>query len=108
MERAVLESPRISQALKQLLGAGMAYNPVLWFRMIVCGPMDEELGVEYAEPVAVLKVRISSQHWSQVSQEDVDRAKQALGDRLTAMWITGRQLRHWYRERAVLAGYDHE
>ena len=41
-----------------------------------------------------------------VSDIAVDRARQAVRDRTTLHWVTGRHIKNWYLQRAVLAGYD--
>ena len=107
MEQAVMRSPKISEQLKRALGPRMEDNPELWFRAVMCGPLHDEMGAEYAEPIATLKKRISSRRWMDVDPEILARARQALTDRVTLNWITGRKLKQWYRARAVLAGYDH-
>ena len=33
-------------------------------------------------------------------------ARQAVRDRTTLHWVTGRHIKNWYLQRAVLAGYD--
>ena len=69
-----------------------------------------EMGVEYTEAIAVLLKRISSRMWDRdVSDIAVDRARQAVRDRTTLQWlhwVTGRHIKNWYLQRAVLAGYD--
>ena len=57
--------------------------------------------------MGVLTKRISSQKRDpSVTAEAVARAKRALTDRHTLIWVTGRQLRAWYLERALLDGYS--
>ena len=79
-------------------------NPDMWLRLMLGGPMHE-MGVEYTEAVAVLLKRISSRMWDRdVSDIDVDRVRQAVRDRTTLHWVTGRLIKNWYLQRAVLAG----
>ena len=95
----------ISPALKARLGSVEA-NPDMWLRLMLGGPLHE-MGVEYTEAIAVLLKRISSRMWDRaVSDAAVDRARQAVRDRTTLNWVTGRQIKNWYLQRAVLAGYD--
>ncbi len=97
----------ISPALKACLGS-MAANPDIWLRLMLGGPLHE-MGVEYTEAIAVLLKRISSRMWDySVSgvAAVVDRARQAVHDRTTLNWVTGRQIKNWYLHRAALAGYD--
>jgi hypothetical protein len=55
----------------------------------------------------VLLKLISSRMWDySVSGVAVDRARQAVHDRTTLNWVTGRQIKNWYLQRAALAGYD--
>lgn len=104
---SVLQSHRISVELKARLGQSVADNPGMWLRLILGGGLHE-LGSEYSEPLAVLTKRISSRLWRyDVSEEDVARARRALSDRTSLVWITGRQLKSWYSQRALLSGYDH-
>ena len=104
---SVLLSGRISVELKTRLGGTVADNADMWLRLILGGGLHE-LGPEYTEPLAVLTKRISSRLWRyDVSDEDVARARRALSDRTSLMWITGRQLKSWYLQRALLSGYDH-
>ena len=79
----------------------------MWLRVMLGGTLTE-LGKEYAEPIAVLTKRISSRMWRyDISDEQVALARRALSDRTTLVWATGRQIKHWYLQRAGLAGYDH-
>jgi hypothetical protein len=95
----------ISPALKARLGI-VEENPDMWLRLMLGGPLHE-MGVEYTEAIAVLLKRISSRMWDRaVSDAAVDRARQAVRDRTTLNWVTGRQIKNWYLRRAVLAGYD--
>ena len=95
----------ISPALKARLGS-IAANPDIWLRLMLGGPLHE-MGVEYTEAIAVLLKRISSRMWDySVSGVAVDRARQAVHDRTTLNWVTGRQIKNWYLQRAALAGYD--
>ena len=56
-----------------------------------------EMGVEYTEAIAVLLKRISSRMWDcDVSDIAVDRARQAVRDRTTLHWVTGRHIKNWY------------
>jgi hypothetical protein len=72
------------------------------------GPLHE-MGVEYTGAIAVLLKRISSRMWDySVSGVAVDRARQAVHDRRTLNWATGRQNKKWYLQRAVLAGYEYK
>ena len=51
--------------------------------------------------------RISSRMWDRdISDAAVDRARQSVRDRTTLHWVSGRQIKNWYLQRAVLAGYD--
>ena len=78
----------------------------MWLRLMLGGPLHE-MGVEYTEAIAVLLKRISSRVWDRaVSDAAVDCARQAVRDRTTLNWVTGRQIKNWYLQRAVLAGYD--
>ncbi len=80
----------------------------MWLRL--GGPLHE-MGVEYTDAIAVLLKRISSRMWDySVSgrRVAVDRARQAVHDRTKLNWVTGRQIKNWYLQRAVLAGYDRE
>ena len=55
--------------------------------------MTHEMGVEYTEAFAVLLKRISSRMWDRdVSDIAVDRARQAVRDRTTLHWVSGRQI----------------
>ena len=95
----------ISLSMKACLGSIDA-NPDMWLRLMLGGPMHE-MGVEYTEAIAVLLKRISSRMWDcDVSDIAVDRARQAVRDRTTLHWVTGRHIKNWYLQRAVLAGYD--
>ena len=81
-------------------------NPDMWLRLMLGGPMHE-MGVECTEAIAVLLKRISSRMWDcDVSDIALDRARQAVRDRTTLHWVTGRHINNWYLQRAVLAGYD--
>ena len=96
----------ISRSVKNALGNTMQASPDLWWRLLMCAPLPE-LGEEYVLSWAQLTKRISSRMWDDgVSDEMVARARQALSDRRTVMWVTGRQLRAWYLERAQMAGYS--
>jgi hypothetical protein len=89
--------------LKARLGS-IAANPDMWMRLMLGGPLNE-MGVvqEYTEAIAVLLKRISDYS---VSGVVVDRARQAVHDRTTLNWVTGRQIKNWYLQCAALAGYD--
>ena len=95
----------IPLSMKACVGSTDA-NPAMWLRLMLGGPMPE-MGVEYTEAIAVLLKRISSRMWDRdVSDIDVDRARQAVRDRTTLYWVTFRHIKNWYLQRAVLAGYD--
>ena len=50
---------------------------------------------------------VVSRMWDRdISDIDVDRARQAVGGRTTLHWVTRRHIKNWYLQRAVLAGYD--
>lgn len=101
---SVMANRRLSPDIKGALGSVYA-NPDMWWRFLMCAPLPE-LGSEYVVPLAVLAKRISSRQWCHdVTPDEVARAQRALNDRMTAVWVTGRQLRAWYLDRAVLAGY---
>ncbi len=83
----------ISPALKARLGS-IAANPDIWLRLMLGGPLHE-MGVEYTEAIAVVLKRISSRMWDySVSGVAVDRARQAVHDRTTLNWVTGRQIKN--------------
>ena len=85
----------ISLSMKACLGSTDA-NPDMWLRMMLGGPMHE-MGVEYTEEIAVLLKRISSRMWDRdISDIAVDRARQAVRDRTTLNWVTGRHIKNWY------------
>ena len=95
----------ISLSMKACLGSIEA-NSHMWLRLMLGGPMHA-MGVEYTEAIAVLLKRISSRMWDcDISDIAVDRGRQAVRDRTTLHWVTGRHIKHWYLQRAVLAGYD--
>ena len=96
----------ISLSMKACFGSIDA-NPDMWLRLMLGGPMHE-MGVEYTEAIAVLLKRISSRMWGcDVPDIAVDRVRQAvrvpLRDRTTLHWVTGRHIKNWYLQRAVLA-----
>ena len=102
---SIVNNRSISPRLKQMLGNSVQHSPDLWWRVLMCAPLPE-MGEEYTESWAQLTKRISSRKWDRnVTDEMVARARQALSDRRTIIWVTGRQLRAWYLERALLAGY---
>ena len=105
LEASILNHPGLSLQLKAMLGPITA-SPDKWWRALMCASLPD-LGNEYSEPVAVLTKRVSSRAWDPtVTQDDVDRARRSLQDRKTIMWVTGRQLRAWYLERAQMSGYE--
>ena len=103
MSNALLSD--ISLSMKACLG-NIKAHPDMWLRRMLGGPMHE-MGVEYTEAFVVLLTRISSRMWDRdVSDIDVDRARQAVRDRATLHWAAGRHINNWYLQRAVLVGYD--
>ena len=87
-------------------GVSIDANPDMWLRLMLGGPMHE-MGVEYTEAIAALLKRISSLMWDRdVSEIAVDRERLAVRDRTTPHWVTGRHIKNWYLQRAVLVGYE--
>ena len=54
------------------------------------------MGVEYTKAIAVLLKRISSRMWDRdISDIAVDLSRQAVRDRMTLHWVTGRHIKNW-------------
>ena len=93
-------------ALAACCGFDLCHKYILYLYLYLGGPMHE-MGVEYTEAIAVLLKRISSRMWDRdISDIAVHRVRQAVRDRTTLHWVTGRHIKNWYLQRAVLAGYD--
>lgn len=103
---SVLTSAALSPVLQAALGAGA--NPDMWVRLMLCRQL-RELCEEYEESIAGLAKRVSPRAWFRgggPSEREVVRARRAIKDRVSVVWIVGRQLKAWYADRAELAGYD--
>ena len=107
MVTSIMTCNSLSPQFKAALGPFASDNDA-WYRLLMCAPYGAAFHVDYNMPSSKLALRISSEEWGAVSEEQVVHARRVLRDRRVIQTLMSSIKVAWYLARSRLSGFDHE